>query len=289
MMQMNPTRLPFKLSTAAATLALFAGLGNAGMIDASPATGASLIGIDHLPTVVADLEQASDSYRRLGFSLKPGRAHQDGLRNAHVKFPDGSGIELISVPAEAGDSLTRSYAALLREGEGPAYLSFHARDTKALTAALDAAGIGFENEGGLVKPVDPQLDFIFFVRDNRSPTDKPEHFAHPNGATAMPEVWLALDGRAQASLRKLLRALGAVESSDTVEAPTRMPARVFQLQNGRIILVSQDHQLVAGREIIGAKFRVEPMKPTQGRERSTDLLVTPANAHGLWLRFGSRP
>lgn len=32
---------------------------------------------------------------------------------------------------------------------------------------------------------------MFFISDNRSPTDRPEHFAHPNGTEAMARVWVA--------------------------------------------------------------------------------------------------
>jgi hypothetical protein len=54
--------------------------------------GPSIAGIDHIPLAVRDLEQASDAYRSFGFTLKPGRLHDDGIRNNHVKFKDGSGI-----------------------------------------------------------------------------------------------------------------------------------------------------------------------------------------------------
>lgn len=248
-----------------------------------------MIGIDHIPTVVADLEKASETFQRLGFSLKPGRPHPNGLRNNHVKFEDGSGIELISVPSEPKDEITRAYAQLLREGEGPAYLSFHARDTKALTAALAAAHIGFSNENGLVTLDDPQLDFIFFVHDNRSPSDRPEHFAHPNGAVAMTEVWLALDATTLARLRTLLLSLGAVERREKMLAPTRVSAQVFQLQNGRVIVVPATHQLIAGREIIGARFDVRAEGKDAAASTATERIVKPEQAHGLWLKFSRRP
>ena len=47
------------------------------------------------------------AYQRLGFSLKPGRFHAHGLRNNHIKFEDGSGLELISPPGHPTDDLTR--------------------------------------------------------------------------------------------------------------------------------------------------------------------------------------
>jgi hypothetical protein len=242
-----------------------------------------------MPTVVANLEDASESYRRIGFSLKPGRLHRNGLRNNHVKFKDGSGIELISVPAVPTDEMTISYSELLRGGEGPAYISFHARDTGALVAALNDASIEFENDNGLITLTDPHLNFIFFVKDNRSPTDKPEHFAHSNGAIAMTEVWLALDTPALESLRELLLSLGSVERTETVMAPTSTLAHVFYLQNGRVVVAHKDHQLIDGREIIGAKFDTRGSQSQNDVMGTTGTTMEPAVAHGLWLHLARQP
>ena len=249
----------------------------------------ALIGIDHMPTIVADLSQASASYRRMGFSLKSGRLHDNGLRNNHVKFKDGSGIELISVPAVPNDEMTRSYAKFLREGEGPTHLAFHARAPNALLAALEAASIPFEDDNGVITLGDPRLDFVFFVRDNRSRTDRPEHFAHSNGAIAMTEVWLALDTRTLNRATKLLLALGAIERTEKVMAPMRVSAQVFYLQNGRVVVVPEKHQIISGREIIGAKFQVEQRQSKQEKANPAVLTVEPSIAHGLWLRFAGKP
>jgi hypothetical protein len=269
---------------AATALLAWAAVGHA----AEPPTpaGPSLVGLDHVPTVVADLDQASEDYRRIGFSLKPGRAHDDGLRNRHVKFRDGSGIELIAVPEAPTDAITRAYSERLRQGEGPVYLSLHARETDALVAALDAAHIRFEQHDGLTTLADPRLAFLFFVQDNRSPTDLPVHFAHPNGAVAMTEVWLALDVAALESLRNLLVSLGAVEHTGTAEVPEKTAAHVFELQSGRVVVVPADRQRIAGREIIGARFSVPARRGRAGCRG--DAVVQPALAHGLTLCFPGR-
>lgn len=151
-----------------------------------------IAGLDHIPLAVRDLAAATDTYRRLGFSLKPGRVHENGITNAHVKFPDGSGVELITAPAGV-DDLTRKYRKHLESGEGPAFFSLHVRRPGALAAALTRAGIRYE-EAGVTSLVDPGLGWVFFVEDNRSPTDRPEHFAHPNGAVALARVWVAPGG-----------------------------------------------------------------------------------------------
>jgi hypothetical protein len=251
--------------------------------------GPSIIGIDHIPTLVENLEAATASFEHLGFSLKPGRMHGNGLRNNHVKFKDGSGVELIALPAQQTDDLTRTYAELLRGGEGPPYVSFHARDTDALTSSLSKAGMLFESEAGLITLKDPNLDFIFFVQDNRSPTDKPKHFAHPNTAFAMSEVWLSLDAPRRKSLRKLLLALGAAKSNELVRAPTEVRAEVFTVQNGRVVVVDDKQQLRKDRRIIGVAFRVREAQVARRFLGAVPASAAPSLLHGLWLRFDQRP
>ena len=89
---------------------------------AVPAEPAARVGISHVNIAVANLDGASADYARLGFALKEGRPHPDGIRNRHVKFPDGTEIELITAP-EATDALTTHYRQLIGAGDGPAFLS----------------------------------------------------------------------------------------------------------------------------------------------------------------------
>jgi catechol 2,3-dioxygenase-like lactoylglutathione lyase family enzyme len=251
------------------------------------------IGLDHIPVAVRDLEAASATYRALGFSLKPGRPHANGIRNAHVKFPDGAGIELLTVPA-AVDPLSTKYFDMIRAGEGPAFLSFHARDTAALHAALRAGSYAFREGGGLTDLDTPSLGYLFWIQDNRSPTDRPEHFAHPNGATALGAVWIATDDGD--ALARLLVRLGGRQQRRAVLAPDRVEATVITLAEGDVFILPARHQLLAGRPIIGASFRVRDIATVRralavggvtprGELLAERLVVEPSKAHGLWLEF----
>ncbi|MGE3728133.1 MAG: hypothetical protein AB7I41_21440 [Candidatus Sericytochromatia bacterium] len=97
----------------------------------------------------------------------------------------------------------------------------------------------------------------------------------------MTEIWLDLDTAALGSLRKLLLALGAVERNETVMAPTRSPAQIFYLQNGRVIALNNQHQLLPGRKIIGAGFRMLTNPSNASAPKSQ--IVKPTLAHGIWL------
>lgn len=251
----------------------FIALGAALTLLASPAHAAPpLARLDHIPVAVLDLAQATQDYRSLGFALKPGRPHANGLRNAHVKFADGAGLELITTD-EPRDALATRYAAFLRAGEGPAYLTLHAPDEARAAAALQAAGIPHRRDADGLTLEDPRLDWIFFAADNRSPTDRPEHFAHTNGATATREVWVALDD--PAALIKLLAALGARRREEARREPFEASAQVFDLAGGgRIVIVPARHQIVPGHPLIGVV-----MAAPAGAARDW----TPSQAHGLWL------
>ena len=164
-----------------------------------------VVGIDHIPVVVANLEKAEADFRRLGFSIKPGRPHADGIRNAHVKFPDGTEIELITAPA-AVDALTTEYVAKIKTGDGPVYFGLYAPDRTALAAKLRANGFGVQNDDNsiLTFPPGSPLHPLFFGGRNKSPTDKPGYFAHANSATRFSGLWIRDDRQ----LRGLFQDLG---------------------------------------------------------------------------------
>jgi hypothetical protein len=256
--------------------------------------GPPRIGLDHIPVAVRDLEVAAAAYRALGFALKPGRPHANGIRNVHVKFPDGAGIELLTVPA-AVDPLSATYLDLIRAGDGPAFLSFHARDPTALHAALRGGGYAFRQSGGLTDLEADGLGYLFWLQDNRSPTDRPEHFAHPNGAIALGAVWIAADDAN--ALARLLVQLGGRRGHERVLAPDAVDATTVTLDAGKVLILPAARRLLPGRPIVGASFRVTdlavarrtlaaanvPTRPDAGV--STRIVVEPKHAHGLWLEF----
>ena len=114
-----------------------------------------VVGLDHIPIAVSDLEAAADRYRELGFTLKAGRPHDNGIQNQHAKFPDGTELELITAP-EARDALTTTYRRHLESGDGPAFLALYAPTMERATERLEATG-------------QPSLEYIFLGPRNHSP------------------------------------------------------------------------------------------------------------------------
>ena len=242
--------------------------------------GPAVQGLDHIPIAVNDLAGAADRYRALGFSLKPGRPHDNGITNQHVKFRDGTELELITAPA-ARDALTTTYRRHLAAGDGPAFLALYAPVRDRAPGRLDEP-----------------LRYIFFGGRNASPTDRPEHFAHANTAESLIAVWLAADDLS--AERKLLAAVGATFARRTVHVPDAMTAEVAQVGEGEIVFLPGSRQIVKGRRIVGAALRVKDLAAArqrvttanlegvrEGGGRQASLFLPPDATHGLWIELRS--
>lgn len=228
--------------------------------------------LDHVPVAVRDLDAAATMWQSLGFTLKPGRAHANGIRNLHAKFADGTEIELITA-AEARDELSAHYVDFLRDGDGGAFLALH-------------AGAGFRTPPSL--PLDHPLGWIFFGQLNRSPTDRPEHFVHANGAQTLQAVWLAAPDHGE--LLELLERYDA----RPCDGGTRVPLAA----SDELRLLPPDTSLPPGRRILGVSVTVADLDravevlaaagvPAQARGES--VLVAPLHASRVWLELREPP
>ncbi len=249
-----------------------------------------LLGVDHVPVAVDDLGAAQARFQALGFTLKPGRHHDNGIRNAHAKFADGSSIELLTAPA-AADPLTAEYRRLIQRGPGPAFLSLYVRDMAA--AARRLAPLGARDDDGSPGFTDGPLRPFFFGTRTPSPTDRPEHFRHANGALGIDRIWLApTDPR---RVRAMVERLGGRFRMRTMCLATCAQAQVATLPKGEIILLSARFQQLPDRPIIGVSIRVGDVKCPQALVRAIpgavpivrpgSLLVPPALANGMWIEF----
>jgi catechol 2,3-dioxygenase-like lactoylglutathione lyase family enzyme len=248
-----------------------------------------ILGVDHIPVVVADLEKAIADYRAMGFAIKPGRPHADGIRNAHVKFPDGTEVELITA-SQAMDALTSEYRARLMTGEGPVYFGMYAPDHATLAAKLRLLHTAAQQDNGsIVFPADSPLHPLFFGSRNKAPTDRPEHFAHPNTAVRLSALWV----RDSHELRMLLQSLNVpmTRSRSYDFIGSSMEIIDATLPEGHLYLVpSAATNVVAARIEVRSLAALEAVLNTNGvpmREYGFchAAWVAPSSAHGIWLQF----
>jgi hypothetical protein len=207
--------------------------------------------------------------------LKPGRPHDNGIRNLHAKFPDGTEIELITAPA-ATDALTRTYRTHLKQGDGPAFLALFEAPGSNVERQLKDAGVA-------VPP------YVFFGPRQASSTDRPEHFAHANSAATVARVWLAgIDLTAE---RRMLAAAGATFRREPVNVPEAVEADVATFAQGAVVLLPAGHEIVRGRRIVGITVIVGDLDVAArfagsgARRTAQSVFVDPKRALGYWLEF----
>jgi catechol 2,3-dioxygenase-like lactoylglutathione lyase family enzyme len=300
---------------AAATLALTSCAGPAPERDPRPAAEAvasapacaapasARVRLDHVPIAVRELEAATAHYRdRLGFAIKPGRPHPNSILNSHQKFRDGTQLELITA-TEPRDGLAREYIAFLEGGDGGAYLAFDAGRADSLTAflrALEPEVEGASGEYGWVGfPDGHPLDYVFFSHGTPSPTDLPEHFAHPNIAAGLYAVWLVpADPSAEV---RLLEHLGAVTCPSSLRLPIGNVQRELRLQRGSVYLVptpgTPRRRAIAGVTVrvtsidsARAALHLPPGAAREGSDaRGAWLRVPPEHANGIWMELLEPP
>lgn len=237
---------------------------------AASASAQQVLGLDHIPVVVKDLARAKLDFEKLGFTLKPGRPHDNGLRNEHVKFADGTEIELIA-PDGAHDELSAKYVEWLAEGDGP-------------------VSLGLYRPGKTSAPPPG----VFFGSRQKSPTDLPKHFDHLNGALTLSSAWLA-GSPVETTLARLP---GAKILRTPFCAPFGFGTTIVQWKEGSLLLLPKSQQIVPDRPIVAATVTVRSLLTVQGVFAATKTNARPSvgcarnslwvETHGLWLEFLER-
>jgi Glyoxalase-like domain len=267
------------------------------LVPPPPLSAPQLIGgLDHVPVAVADLDRAAADFASLGFVIKPGRPHTNSIQNRHIKFPNGSEIELITATA-SNDAQSAEYVAWLKTGDGPAFWSIYSPDLKALTTSLDALRLTPHREGDLVTWSGTESHRLFFGNRLKSPTDGPPYWAHPNTAYKLRAVWLSTSG----DVRPLLGKLNGDIAEEVGCAPFDSQAKGVVLPvEGDEVFVTSRVPRSPSRSIIGVTLLVRdigaarrvleradiPFVPATGPCAGTpQLWIPPSHAHNLWLEL----
>jgi catechol 2,3-dioxygenase-like lactoylglutathione lyase family enzyme len=283
----------------------------AGAQDSGAAAVASA-SLDHVPVAVTDLEEASERYRQLGFTLQTGRVHPNTIENAFVKFRDGTMLELISA-SEPRDSLARWYLNLLKSREGAAFVSLRTDDMTAVLRHLESAGFRMEDSGpnskafrtAALDEAEP-LRRLFFIQYLNPAPATAASVRHDNTALGVRSVWIATHDLAQDTDRMATLGLrpGDVVPFQAVDGL----GRAFPLDVGSLVLVAPTKVAgwtaefieTWGPGIMGITLAVgdvdqaaSTIQQRTGRRyqirslagRGRAILVPPGLSHGVWIEM----
>jgi hypothetical protein len=210
-------------------------IGGAGDTDECRGAG-SAPALSHVVLAVDDLEKASAGFSQLGFRLKDGRLHANNLLNRHVKFRDGSGIEMMAVQGAPGDAMAQRYAALAEAGGG-VYVALDVNSAEAPIAAASLLGLEVQRSSSgswqfVAFPDTSPAAAVFFAIDVPLIQDTDSLVSHAMEVHGLSEAWL--EGGAE--LVSLLRQLGAADCG-TVQGPAGRTGHRLGLSRGTLVIV----------------------------------------------------
>jgi len=175
----------------------------------APATAPRL---DHVVIAIGNLAAAAARFNALGYRLKPGHLHTDNLVNEHVRFRDGSELELMTLAGPPGDRMAEASAA------------------RRLNLAPRRS-----TEGGwqfLSFPSHSDAGAVFFGSGGERPQGPDSLLGHANGASGLRDAWL----EAGPGLARLLAMVGA-QDCGPASGPGGLRGARHALNSTHLILV----------------------------------------------------
>ncbi len=209
--------------------------------------------LDHAIVVVRDLDTAAARFAPLGFVFKPGRMHADSLLNRHIKFRDGTELELMTVAGTPTSRMSREYAALLAEGEGGVLAALWTRNMDRVRAAATRRG----HEPRITRlgawefvslPTLGEAQAVFFGAGGLAVSDPDSVLTHPNGAVGLEAAWI----EAGPAFERILHDLGS-RSCGEVTLPTGVRGTRWGLERGSLVVVRA--QGSRSRRLLGIEVR----------------------------------
>lgn len=189
--------------------------------------------VDHIILVNPDLSAAIDEFIEKGFTIKKGRRHKNGLINAHIKFPDSSSIELMSLQGKPSDEMAKAYADLIKKGRSGAYLALSGLPVEKIVSKLKRLSLDYIISPGehwtyISFPPESALAHIFFIIYHSVFTDEPEELIHPNGVTWVDRVSIEGDRN-------------VIELMKSMTESTSLRPNDFVTANGLVRIISRDN------------------------------------------------
>lgn len=220
--------------------------------------------LDHAVVLVSNLDAAASRLVPLGFRFKPGRLHSDSLLNRHIKFRDGTGLELMTVAGTPVSQMARDYAARLAAGEGGVYAALWTTNLDRVRAAAARFGEPRLTQSGpwqfLSLPGVSDARAVFFAAGGLPVNDPDSIVAHPNGAQRLATVWL----EGGPGLDSLLAALGAHACHQTRLPDGRSGTRWGLIQGSVVIVRGSTHRLLGVELDRSGSMEAELHEPLPG-------------------------
>ena len=167
------------------------------------------IKVDHVIYVTENLDSTINRIQEIGFTIKKGRQHSNGILNARIKFENNSSLEFITINGTPKDDLAKEYQELITQKEGRVYIALTGIKLNLLSAKLQKSEIQHSIEVGknwnyLTFPKGSNLALFFFIEYHTNFKSRPSLYKHKNGVTQINTIYLE-DDESTIEFLKLLK------------------------------------------------------------------------------------
>lgn len=192
-------------------------------------------GIDHVPVVVPDLNEARHAFSDLlKFTVKNGRLHE-GINNFFVKFQDGTYLEFVT-PVDPDFETGSFYANFLKKRAGGTSMALSVKSADSTTVLLQRQHISFKsNPNPIWNSIElPGFDLFYIEYINKSWKERIENITHPNEAMALKAVWW--NSRNPTADISKFKTLGFADQGSSTRLGTK--ARILVAKSSELIVVN---------------------------------------------------
>lgn len=188
---------------------------------ASLETFSQSVTVDHVIYLVKNIDSAKLEFKNKGFTLKTGTKHENGITNAHIKFENGTALELLSLYKEPTAPLSKNYFQMLAQGEGLVYIAFSGIELSIASQYLTGLGIAYKTAESrlwnyLSFPEHSSLSSFFIIAYKLDFSENPKFLQHPNGALGIASITIEGD----TTVRTFLEMIKSIQVNDNPTSST---------------------------------------------------------------------
>jgi len=252
--------------------------------------------LDHVIVGSEDLSKSRIFFNEvLGFNIKDGKIHKNGIENFFIEFNDSTEIEIISVE-NVSDKLANEYKLMLQKKQFG--LQFAIRTPEILELKKQFSGLNSEFTElvknrmytTLSKNYLDQAFPLFFIEYNSDNINK--NVFHSNNTKGISDIWLSTT-----DVRKSVQEFVKIGFSliDTLSVGNIEQKTVLIKNNNiNIILIENDHSGIYGLTIktVGIKNLLDSItdnlninRKIKTSRRGKSIFINPEITNSIWLEF----
>ncbi len=198
--------------------------------------------IDHIISLIPydQYRSLQENLREDGFTIKEGSQHKNGLLNAHVKFANGSSIELMTINGIPNDDISEEYLKLMAIKPTGVYIALGGFNKEFIVKSLISMEVDFmeKTTSGwhyITLENETLLGAFFFIEMTTNDEYDSTYHVHPNNANKIQSVYI--EGNAVS--HKFLTNIG-LKKLKIWNDPHLGNCTAYATDTGSIVIVDRD-------------------------------------------------